>query len=67
LGLAVQGILGALFAFPLETEFKRAILVVFPSFQSTYLARSGSPLVGRPPWGSALRNRDRCAQEAMYV
>lgn len=68
-GLTVQAILGALFAFPLETEFKRVILVVFPSIQPTSLATSRTALGRRPPCESALpcRYRDSHAREARYA
>ena len=68
-GLMVQTILGALFAFPLELEFKRAILVVFPSIQLTNLATSGTALDRWHPCGSAppYRYQDSYALEARYA
>ena len=54
-GLSVQAIIGALFALPLETEFKWAIPVMFPSsIQPTDLAASGTALDRHSHCGSAL-------------
>lgn len=61
--LALQTILGALFAFLFDTEFRRAILVMFPSIQSTYLAASGMALGTQ----HACRYHNTCAREAGYA
>jgi len=69
-GLSEQAILGALFAFPLETEFKRAIPVMFPSIQPTDLAASGTALDRHSSCGNALPCRyheDSHARKARHA